>query len=123
MRKATGERHCRGVWSIRRGGAGIYGYLVTREMIKEAYSRLSCAAGPYGAAEIIRTCRGLLLEFGPAECWIPATQAAGDGRLHRFSVGTGIVLGKVVADVAFYLPVIWIYERRRQYSRSPSPSP
>jgi hypothetical protein len=28
--------------------------------------------------------------------------------------GLGIVAGKLLADVVFYLPVIWVYERRRQ---------
>jgi hypothetical protein len=28
--------------------------------------------------------------------------------------GPGIVVGKLVADMVFYLPVIWIYERRQR---------
>jgi hypothetical protein len=28
--------------------------------------------------------------------------------------GWGVVVGKLMADVVFYVPVIWIHERRRR---------
>jgi hypothetical protein len=96
-------------------GLGFYGSLVTREMIQEAY----CAGArraPYGAPEMMRSWRGLLLEFGPAELLDtglirPLAMALGTSVM---GWGLGIVVGKLVADVAFYLPVIWVYERRRR---------
>ncbi|MBA3319552.1 MAG: hypothetical protein H0T50_15885 [Gemmatimonadales bacterium] len=41
--------------------------------------------------------------------------AAGNGpRRAIFSLGFGVVAGKLQADVAFYLPVIYTYERRKR---------
>jgi hypothetical protein len=94
---------------------GFYGSLVTREMIQEAY-HAGARRAPYGASEMIRTWRGLLLEFGPAELLdtglIRPLAMAACTRLLGW--GLGIVAGKLLADVVFYLPVIWVYERRRQ---------
>jgi hypothetical protein len=94
---------------------GFYGSLVTREMIQEAYFAGSRRA-TYGALEMIRTWRGLFLEFGPAELLDtglirPLTMVLCTGLL---GWGLGILTGKVLADVAFYLPVISVYERRRR---------
>jgi len=94
---------------------GFYGSLIVREMIQEAYFA-GARRAPYGVAEMVRTWRGLLLEFGPAELLDtglirPLAMGVGSNLL---GWGPGIVAGKLVADVAFYLPVIWIYERRRR---------
>ena len=94
---------------------GFYGALVTREMIQEAYFA-GARRAPYGVSEMMRTWRGLLLEFGPAELLDtglirPLAMALCTGLL---GWGLGIVAGKVLADVVFYLPVIWVYERRRR---------
>jgi len=96
-------------------GLGFYGSLVTREMIQEAYFA-GARRAPYGPAEMMRTWRGLLLEFGPAELLDaglirPLTMALCTGFL---GWGLGILAGKLLADVVFYLPVIWVYERRRR---------
>jgi hypothetical protein len=93
---------------------GFYDSLVTREMIQGAYFA-GARRAPYGASEMIRTWRGLLLEFGPAELLDtglirPLAMALCTGLL---GWGLGIVAGKILADVAFYLPVIWVYARRR----------
>ena len=96
-------------------GLGFYGLLVIREMIQEAYFA-GARRAPYGTSEMMRSWRGLLLEFGPAEL-------VDTGLIRPLAMalcttvmgwGLGIVVGKLVADVAFYLPVIWIYERRRR---------
>jgi hypothetical protein len=65
---------------------------------------------------MIRTWRGLFLEFGPAELLDsglirPLAMAV---CIRMLGWGFGIVTGKVLADVVFYLPVIWVYEHRRQ---------
>ena len=94
---------------------GFYGSLVMREMIQEAY-HAGARRAPYGASEMIRTWRGLFLEFGPAELLdtgaIRPLAMAVCTRVLGW--GLGIVAGKVLADVVFYLPVIWVYEHRRQ---------
>ena len=94
---------------------GFYGSLVTREMIQEAYFA-GARRAPYGLSEMMRTWRGLLLEFGPAELLDtglirPLAMALCTGLL---GWGFGIVTGKILADVVFYLPVIWVYERRHR---------
>ena len=94
---------------------GFYGSLVTREMIQEAYFA-GARRAPYGPAEMLRTWRGLLLEFGPAELLDtgvirPLMMALFTGLL---GWGPGIVVGKLLADIAFYLPVIYVYELRRR---------
>lgn len=94
---------------------GFYGSLVIREMLQEAY-HAGARRAPYGASEMIRTWRGLLLEFGPAELLDtglirPLAMAVGTRLL---GWGLGIIAGKVLADVVFYLPVIWVYEHRQQ---------
>ncbi|HEY8198003.1 MAG TPA: FHA domain-containing protein [Gemmatimonadales bacterium] len=94
---------------------GFYGSLVTREMIQEAY-HAGARRAPYGASEMIRTWRGLFLEFGPAELLDsglirPLAMAVGTRML---GWGLGVVAGKGLADLVFYLPVIWVYEHRRQ---------
>jgi hypothetical protein len=96
-------------------GVGFYGSLVIREMIQEAYFA-GARRAPYGASEVMRTWRGLLLEFGPAELLdsgLVRPLAMGVG-ISLLGWGPGIVVGKLVADMAFYLPVIWIYERRQR---------
>ncbi|HEY7502615.1 MAG TPA: FHA domain-containing protein [Gemmatimonadales bacterium] len=94
---------------------GFYGSLVIREMIQEAY-HAGARRAPYGVSEMIRTWRGLFLEFGPAELLdtglVRALAMALCTRLLGW--GLGIVAGKVLADVLFYLPVIWVYEHRRR---------
>ncbi len=98
---------------------GFYGSLVTRELIQEAYIAGS-RRKPFGVREMIRTWRGLLLEFGPAELLdtgLLRPLAMGLG-ISAFGPGLGIVAGKVLADVAFYLPVIWVYERRQRLQSS-----
>jgi pSer/pThr/pTyr-binding forkhead associated (FHA) protein len=96
-------------------GLGFYGSLVIREMIQEAYFA-GARRAPYGVSEMMRSWRGLLLEFGPAEL-------LDTGLIRPLAMalcttvmgwGLGIVVGKLLADVAFYLPVIWVYERRRR---------
>jgi hypothetical protein len=94
---------------------GFYGSLVLREMIRDAYAAGSRRT-PYGAAQMARTWRGLLVEFGPSELLditLVRPLAMGLGR-QLFGWGWGIVVGKVLADVVFYIPVIWIHERKRR---------
>lgn len=66
--------------------------------------------------------RNLLLEFGGAECLDslfirPAAMYA--LTLWSGDLVVGLLLGKIVADLAFYVPVVIAYELRRRY-REPS---
>jgi pSer/pThr/pTyr-binding forkhead associated (FHA) protein len=115
MRKTTGSAIAAAYGGAIGESLGFYGSLVIREMITEAYFA-GARRAPYGAPEMMRTWRGLLLEFGPAEL-------LDTGLLRPLAMGActtllgwgpGILVGKLVADLAFYLPVIWVYERRRR---------
>ena len=94
---------------------GFYGTIVSRQVATDR--RLAHAAGErYRLAHIWVTMRELLLEFGPAEVLDsfvirPLAMAFGVRLLGEVS---GIVAGKLAADVTFYLPVILTYELRRR---------
>ena len=84
-------------------------------MIREAYFA-GARRSPYGIPDMVRTWRSLFLEFGPAELLdtgLLRPLAMGIGTTF-LGWGPGIVVGKLLADVTFYLPVIWMYERRRR---------
>jgi hypothetical protein len=94
---------------------GFYGSLTTRALIHEAYFAGS-RRQPFGIREVMLTWRGLFLEFGPAELLDtgllrPLAMGIGIGTL---GPGIGVVAGKILADITFYLPVIWMYEHRRK---------
>jgi hypothetical protein len=94
---------------------GFYGSLVIREMLGDAYAA-GARRAPYGMAQMARTWRGLFIEFGPSELLdasIIRPLAMGIGR-QMFGWGWGVVVGKLLADVVFYVPVIWIHERRQR---------
>jgi hypothetical protein len=115
MRTATGSAIAAAYGGSIGESLGFYGYLITREMIKDAYFA-GARRAPYGAPEMLRTWRGLLLEFGPAELLDTGLlrPLAMGVCISLLGWGSGIVVGKLVADVAFYLPVIWMYERRQR---------
>ena len=93
---------------------GFYGSLVAREMLQEAYAA-GARRAPYGLRQMAGTWRGLFLEFGPAELLdtgVIRPLAMGVGT-KLLGPGLGILAGKLVADLTFYLPVIYTYERRK----------
>jgi len=75
----------------------------------------------FGARAAFGIVVGLLAEFGPAgllDTFVTRPLTMGLGA--RF-VGPklGIVVGKLAADVLFYVPVIFMYERRRRWHAAP----
>ena len=97
---------------------GFYGTMLLREFRADA--RSAGAAGThYGARAAAVTGAKLLLEFGPAELLDsllirPLTM----GLATRFlGGGAGVIVGKLAADVTFYLPVIVSYELRQLATR------
>jgi hypothetical protein len=101
---------------------GFYGTIVGRQVASDR--RLASAAGErYRGKRIWRTTRELLLEFGPAELVDsfvvrPLTMGLGIRFLGR---DAGVIAGKLIADVTFYVPVILTYEMRRQAERRSRP--
>jgi hypothetical protein len=91
---------------------GYYGYIVAREI------RAKVAGRPHRVRGALRVCRGLALEFGPAElldstivrpaCVAVATSA--------FGMALGVLVAKVAADLVFYVPVITTFELQGRYS-------
>lgn len=90
-----------------------YGVMILRETVREAYE-----AGkqhvPYSTRQVVGVMRNLMLEFGLAE-------ALDSGLLRPLCIGLGlqfiggqfgVLVGKLVADVAFYGPVLAVYEWR-----------
>ena len=76
------------------------------------------AFGIRGAVGIVA---GLVAEFGPAgllDTFITRPFAMGLGA-RLIGPKLGVLAGKLAADVLFYVPVIFVYERKR-HSRGPS---
>jgi hypothetical protein len=98
---------------------GFYGTILLRQVAADR--RLAAATGQaYGDARLWVTARELLLEFGPAELLdslVVRPLAMGLG-VRLLGQGTGIVVGKLAADVTFYVPVILTFEARRSRNRS-----
>jgi hypothetical protein len=101
---------------------GFYGTIVARQLAADR--RLASAMGErYRRHHLWSTTRELLLEFGPAELLDslvirPFAMAVGVRLLGQAS---GIMVGKLAADVTFYLPVILTYETRRQARKRTGP--
>jgi len=91
----------------------FYGVMFLRETIKGAHEA-GARGRPYGNADLLQVMHSMLLEFGAAEALDtlllrPALMALGI----RFLGGhLGALIGKLVSDLAFYGPVLTIYEWR-----------
>src|ERR1051326_6706602 len=123
-----------GVLAVRAGGEsaaalggslgetlGFYAVIVGREIRADAAAARASGLR-YDTRARLRTAANLLVEFGPAEILDtgvirPFTMGAGT---RLFGRALGVPLGKIAADITFYLPVILIYEWRRR-RRVPTP--
>jgi hypothetical protein len=90
---------------------GFYGVIIVREHLRDRAAHRT----------LVQTMSKLLLEFGPAEVLdsFLIRPAAMGLATHAFGRGVGVIVGKLIADMTFYLPVIVTYElqRRRAGSR------
>ena len=103
---------------------GFYGVIIGREIRTDTVAARA-AAVPYGPRAWLRTAMNLMIEFGPAEI-------LDTGVIRPFTMGVatrmfgrviGVPLGKLAADVTFYVPVILLYEwRRRREAHANAPS-
>lgn len=92
---------------------GYYGTMLATEMAAASAS----SSGRF-FPRLARATRNLVIEFGGAECLDslfirPAAMYA--LTLWSENLIVGIVAGKIVADVSFYVPTIVAYELRRKY--------
>lgn len=94
---------------------GYSGAIIGRDFV--AGARVARSAGQrFGARTAGGVAAGLLSEFGPAgvlDTLVTRPFAMGLG-MRLFGPGRGLVAGKLAADVLFYLPVIFMYERRKR---------
>jgi hypothetical protein len=94
---------------------GYSGVIIARDFIAEARLARSTQES-FGLGHAHRVGTGLLAEFGPAgvlDTFVsrPLAMAAG---VRLLGPRLGIVAGKFGADLLFYVPVIFMYERRKR---------
>jgi hypothetical protein len=92
----------------------FYGVMWLREVVRDAHEA-GRFGEPYGINAIVTTTRKLALEFGPSEILDAAAirpLMIGLGT-HYLGRNLGVLAGKFTADVAFYVPVILTFERRK----------
>ncbi len=93
--------------------AVFYGVMFLRESVRAAH-RAGVAGKPYGSRDLLPVLRNMLMEFGVAEALdagLLRPLLLGFG-LRWIGGGLGALAGKLLADVAFYGPVLTIYEWR-----------
>jgi hypothetical protein len=105
--------------------AAYYATMLARD-VRAGRQHAAAARGAYGLHDWLRTLRNLMLEFGIAEVldslllrpalMYVATQLTA-------SLAGGIVLGKLGADLVFYVPTIIGYELRQRYLPDPERGP
>lgn len=107
-----------GAWGESLGYALV---VLGRDVVAE--SRIAHSArGAFRMADVSRVVAGLLAEFGPSgalDTFVTRPLAMGLG-VRAFGLGLGVVLGKLTADVLFYVPVILVYEYRLRQRRRAS---
>ncbi len=95
---------------------GFYSVILIREILK---GRKHAAARhrTYTMNAFMKTCGALLIEFGPGELLDsffvrPLTIGIAT---HYLGMHLGVLIGKLSADVTFFLPTIMIYEFKKSY--------
>lgn len=113
---ATGDRALASFAAAVGDNLGYYGSLLAHEIRR----RSAIARGPGRRLRVVRdSVRALTYEFGPAEVLDativrPACTALATAWL---GITAGVVVAKIAADVAFYVPVIGIQELRARAAR------
>lgn len=100
-------------------GLGFYGVMVVRELLADRRAART-ARRSYSLGGVARTAAHLALEFGPAELADsgvvrPLAMAAGTRLL---GLEWGVLIGKLVADLLFYLTVMSAHDLRSIVARS-----
>jgi len=89
----------------------FYGVIFLRESIRAAH-RAGAVGKPYGSRDLLPVLRNMVMEFGIAESLdVVLLRPLLMGLGLRLIGGTlGALVGKVMADLAFYGPVLTVYE-------------
>ena len=96
---------------------GFYGFMSIRDII---HSRRHHKANnlKYGVNSFIKTFRNLLLEFGFSEVLDSFLIRPFFMYIFPFIVGNialGVLIGKIAADITFYIPTVIAYELRKRH--------
>jgi hypothetical protein len=107
---------------------GYYGTVGARDLRRALAARQGAAPGRARRVQgaLGEVLRGLLLEFGPAEALdsvLVRPLAMGAAARVIPQVGVAVLVGKVAADLLFYVPTVLAYERRRRRRGRGSPGP
>ena len=97
---------------------GFYSLIIAQEI--RADQRLYRAADrDYGVRQWMETATNLVVEFGGGELLDSAVvrPLAMGVATHYLGRGWGVTVGKLLADISFYVPVILTYELRRAVQR------
>lgn len=95
---------------------GFYGTIIIQEIILSK-RKLKTTEQKYLWTAFLKDLRNIFIEFGPAEALDsllirPATMYLG---LNWFkNLQLGILSGKIMADLIFYIPTVIIYELRKK---------
>lgn len=95
---------------------GFYGTIFFRE-VKKDYKTAKLDHGEYRLKDLARTITNLFIDFGLAEVLdslVIRPAAIGTGT-YVFGRNSGVIIGKVVADITFYIPAIISYELREHF--------
>jgi hypothetical protein len=115
VRRATRNAIAAGYAAAWGESFGYISIIAIRDLVSEARDARRRGRRP-GARDTGNVLAGLLAEFGPASVidtlvTRPIAMAAG---VRWLGPVLGIVAGKLAADVVFYSPVIYMYERRKR---------
>lgn len=100
---------------------GYSSVIITRDFLAERRVAHSEHHG-FGLKSTGRVVSGLVAEFGPAgvlDTLVTRPLAMGAG-VRFFGPRLGIIAGKLVADLLFYIPVVFMYERKKRWRRGAS---
>jgi hypothetical protein len=117
LEAATGSHAAAAYGAAVGDNVGYYGVLLARQLRADAR-----VARSYGARGLARTLRRLAIEFGPAEALDATLLRPALTALAVTAAGPalGVLLGKLAADLVFYVPVITTYERTKQSAVRPA---
>jgi hypothetical protein len=97
---------------------GFYGVMIIRETYA-SWKVQAAAQQRYRFSHFVSTCALLLFEFGPGELLDslivrPITIGIAT---HYYGMELGVLVGKLMADVTFFLPTIALYELKKTLSK------
>ncbi|PLW80504.1 hypothetical protein C0585_02300 [Candidatus Woesearchaeota archaeon] len=103
-----------GTWG---DNTGYYGRIIYSDM-KKSLKKHKDHKIKYGWKSFFKTARNLFVEFGPGEfldSFIIRPFTMWFFPVVLGNLALGIVIGKIIADITFYLPTVVMYELRKKH--------